>query len=81
MTILSLPSSWQRAQDDRVQLALGDWGRYVANQVKKTEREVWRTPTAELLARRLGISERRVRESLKRRGLTLPAALDPFGGW
>ncbi|MFC5846728.1 hypothetical protein [Deinococcus petrolearius] len=75
------PQARTRAQDDRVELALRDWPTYVACQVKKAERVAWATPTAELLARRLEISEARVRQSLKRRGLTLPAAPDPFAGW
>ena len=75
------PDARQRAQDDAVQLALGDWNRYVTHQVKKADRDEWRTPTPERLAHRLGISEKRVRESIKRRGLTLPAAPDPFEGW
>ena len=75
------PGERQRAQDDRVQLALGDWARYVTHQVKKADRADWQTPTPALLAQRLGLSEQQVRASLQRRHLILPAAPDPFEGW
>lgn len=65
------PDYKRRADDDRVELALRDWPVYVACQVKKADRETWATPTSERLAHRLQIGERRVRASLKRRGLVL----------